>query len=158
MTPVKTILHPTDFSESAEAAFSVATVLARQHGARIIVLHVYPPPMTQGEAVDRRRDPSYEADLWHLLDRYSSPDPETRVEYKLVEGAAAEKIVSVAEEEDCDLIVMGTHGRTGVLKLLVGSVTDAVLRKATACPVLTVRIPTAGKKPSKVKEEKVAAV
>lgn len=159
MSPIRTILHPTDFSESAEAAFSLATTLARQHGARVVVLHVYPPPLSEAEAVDRRRPPGYEAELWHLLDQFAAPDPETRVEYRLIEGnATAEEIVSMAEEENSDLIVMGTHGRTGLARLLMGSVADGVLRRATCCPVLTVRIPAVGKAPKKVKEEKVAAV
>jgi nucleotide-binding universal stress UspA family protein len=144
MLPIRTILHPTDFSEPAEAAFSVATMLARTHGARIVVLHVYPPPVCHGEVVARRQDGGYEADLWRLLDRYHAPDPATPVGGRLVEGDAAEEIVRVAKEEGCDLIVMGTHGRGGLPRLLIGSVADKVMRHA-GCPVLTVRTPPASK-------------
>jgi nucleotide-binding universal stress UspA family protein len=141
MSVIRTILHPTDFSEPAEAAFSIASVLAREHGARVIVLHVYPPPAFHGEVVDRRH--GYEADLWHLLDRYQGTGPAVRVEHRLIEGRAAEEIVRLAEEEGCDLIVMGTHGRRGLARLLLGSVAEAVSRRAP-CPVLTVRPNAAG--------------
>lgn len=144
MSPIRTILHPTDFSESAEAAFSVAGMLARAHGSRIIVLHVYPPPICHGEFVARRQDCSYDADLWHQLDRYHAPEPMTVVERKLVEGDAADEIVRVAQAEGCDMIVMGTHGRSGLSRLLIGSVADKVMRRST-CPVLTIRTPEASK-------------
>lgn len=158
MSPILTILHPTDFSESAEAAFSLATVLARQHGARIIVLHVYPPPLSHAEAVARREGNGYEADLWRLLDHYVAPDPNTRVEYRLVEGGPTAEIVRIAEEENCDLIVMGTHGRSGLARLVMGSVADGVSRGATGCPVLTVRIPLLGKPPRKEVKKELTAV
>jgi nucleotide-binding universal stress UspA family protein len=144
MTPIRTILHPTDFSESAEAAFSVASMLAREHGARLIVLHVYPPPVCLAGGEAPRLGAKYEVDLWRLLDRYHAADPEARFEHCLIEGLPAEEIVRLAEKESCDLIVMGTHGRTGLLRLLMGSVADKVLREAR-CPVLTVRTPPATK-------------
>jgi nucleotide-binding universal stress UspA family protein len=151
MSPIRTILHPTDFSESAEGAFSVATMLAREHGSRIIVLHVYPAPIWHGEVVARRQENGYEADLWHLLDKYQPPDPTIRVERQLVEGDAAKEILQLAEEEGCNVIVMGTQGRTGLTRLLLGSVAEKVMRGAK-CPVLTVRLPAnaGASKPKKV--------
>jgi nucleotide-binding universal stress UspA family protein len=65
-------------------------------------------------------------------------DPKVRVRYLLVEGNPAAEILSAAREGNCDLIVMGTHGRTGLNRLLMGSVAEEVVRKAP-CPVLTVR-------------------
>jgi nucleotide-binding universal stress UspA family protein len=144
MSPIRTILHPTDFSEPAEAAFSLAAMLARTHGARVVVLHVYPPPINQHEAVARRHDGSYEADQWRLLDQYQAPDPTTLVEHQLAEGDPAEEILRVARVEGCDLIVMGTQGRGGLPRLLIGSVADKVMRRAN-CSVLTVRTPAAAK-------------
>lgn len=155
MTPIRTILHATDFSESAEAAFSLATMLAREHGARVIVLHVCPPPICHGETIARRQDPSYEADLWEMLDQYHAPDPQTPIERLLVEGNPAEQIVRVAHEEGCDLLVLGTHGRTGLSRLMLGSIAEEVLRKAS-CPVLTVRTPTARPAASTTEEEAAA--
>jgi nucleotide-binding universal stress UspA family protein len=155
MSPIRSILYPTDFSEAAEAAFSVATMLAREHGARLIVLHVYPTPVCHGEAVARRQGPGYEADLRRLLDRYDAPDPSTRVERLLLEGDAAEEIVRLAEEE-ADLIVLGTRGRTGLPRLLLGSVAEKVLRRAP-CPVITVRATAAGKAAQAAGEKAVAA-
>jgi nucleotide-binding universal stress UspA family protein len=155
MSPIRSILFPTDFSESAEAAFSVATMLAREHGARLIVLHVYPSPVCHGEVVARRQGPGYEADLHRLLDRYDAPDPATRVERLLLEGDAAEEIVRLAEEE-ADLIVMGTRGRTGLARLLMGGVAEKALRRAS-CPVITVRATPAGKAARSAGAEAVAA-
>jgi nucleotide-binding universal stress UspA family protein len=139
MLAIRTILHPTDFSESAEAAFSVAGMLATAHKARLIVLHVYPLPISRGEGIDY---PSDQVELWRLLDRYHAPDPDIEVEGRLVQGSPPDEIVRQAEEEGCDLIVMGTQGRTGLARLLMGSVAEKVMRGAH-CPVLTVRIPPA---------------
>jgi nucleotide-binding universal stress UspA family protein len=68
------------------------------------------------------------------------PDASIPVEYRLKEGDAVTEILGVAEETNADLIVMGTHGRTGLSRLLMGSVAEQVVRKAS-CPVLTVRTP-----------------
>jgi nucleotide-binding universal stress UspA family protein len=153
MLAIRTILHPTDFSESAEAAFSVAGMLAKAHKARLIVLHVYPLPISRGEGVDYPPD---QAEMWRLLDRYYVPDPDVHVDDRLAEGSAPEEILRVAEEEGCDLIVMGTQGRTGLARLLMGSVAEKVMRGAH-CPVLTVRIPPGWSRTVSEKQE-VAAV
>jgi nucleotide-binding universal stress UspA family protein len=79
---------------------------------------------------------------------------ELRLETKMVEGHPAETICRVAKEEGCDLIVMGTHGRSGLGRLLLGSVAEQVLREA-ACPVLTVKMPA--ESPAKAKPEKALA-
>jgi nucleotide-binding universal stress UspA family protein len=149
MNPIRTILHPTDFSESAEGAFSVATLLARQHGARIIVLHVCPPAA---------KGLSDEAGLWTRLGHYAAPGPETRVETRLVAGNPADEIARMAEEEGCDVVVMGTHGLTGVIKVQMGSVTEGVFGKVSRCPVVTVRIPSEVKPPAKPEKARFAAV
>jgi nucleotide-binding universal stress UspA family protein len=134
---IRTILYPTDFSATAAAAFPVACALARQHQARLLVLHVYPPPVCHGEVVARRQPDCYEDDLWCLLERYQAPDP-VPVEYRLAEGDAAAEIVHLAREEECDLIVLGTHGRRGLTRVVLGSVAEKVLRCAP-CPVLSVK-------------------
>jgi nucleotide-binding universal stress UspA family protein len=140
MYTIRKILHPTDFSAQAAEAFRVACSLAKQHGAEVTVLHVIPPPVAWGEVVARGPD-GYAEQLWaEYLRPMHSPEPGVPVQHQLEEGAPEELIVSVAQDQGCDLIVMGTHGRRGLPRLLLGSVAESVLRKAP-CPVLTVRGP-----------------
>lgn len=138
MLPIKTILHPTDFSESSRAAHRLACSLARDYGARLVVLHVYPPPLTYGELLARQPPDGYEQQLWDELHGLHFPDPGVEAEFWLEEGDPGPMIANVAADRHCDLIVMGTHGRTGVTRLLMGSVAEQVLRGAP-CPVLTVK-------------------
>jgi nucleotide-binding universal stress UspA family protein len=140
MLPIKSILHPTDFSERSRDAYKLACSLAHDYGARLIVLHVYPPPLSYGEMIARRPPDGYEHQLWDQLHQIHVPEPGVEVEYWLEEGEPGQLIVSVAIDRHCDLIVMGTHGRTGLPRLLLGSVAEQVLRTAP-CPVLTVKAP-----------------
>src|SRR5262249_27158268 len=87
-------------------------------------------------APDRER-----AMLDHKLHQVAIAGSDVKVEHRLVEGFAAEGILNAAKEAKADIIVMGTHGRTGFNRLLMGSVAEEVLRKAT-CPVLTVKPPS----------------
>jgi nucleotide-binding universal stress UspA family protein len=141
MLRLRTILHPTDFSERSGYAFQVACALAWDHGARLVVLHVKPPPVICRELVPMA---SESLAVWRALEeqlsKLRSPDPDVSVEHHLTEGDSAAEIVYLAQETHSDLIVMGTQGRTGLDRLLMGSVAEAVLRKAP-CPVLTVRGP-----------------
>jgi nucleotide-binding universal stress UspA family protein/quercetin dioxygenase-like cupin family protein len=139
---IKTILHPTDFSANADYAFLTACALAEDYKARLILLHVTAPivsvlpepvpnPLKSAEAQDSLR--------W----RFSwpqAPDPAIEVEHRVAEGDPPEEILRLAQALHCDLIVMGTQGRTGLERLLIGSVAEEVLRKA-ACPVLTLKMP-----------------
>jgi nucleotide-binding universal stress UspA family protein len=141
MLPIRTILHPTDFSPQSGAAFQVACALARDYGARLILLHVKPPEIIYGEGYVLPPDPEVvRKELQAQLDRLQPPGPGLRVERLLREGDAAWGILDAAEDVHPDLIVMGTHGRTRVGRLLMGSVAETVLRKAP-CPVLTVKNP-----------------
>jgi nucleotide-binding universal stress UspA family protein len=133
MLSLQTILHPTDFSERSGYALQLVCSLARDHGARLIVLHVMPVPLAQEKRL-------YREEMAGELNRLGAPDAQVRVEHRLEEGDAATQILRVAQETGCDLIVLGTHGRTGLGRLLMGSVAEQVLRMAT-CPVLTVRAP-----------------
>jgi len=140
MLSVHTILHPTDFSPAADCAYHLACALARDYQAKLIVVHVKPPlPLAAAEYAPQVLErPEYDADLQSRLDHYA---PEAiAVERCLVEGDAVSEIVRLAGEHGADLIVMGTHGRTGVTRLLLGSVAELVLRRAS-CPVLTVKAP-----------------
>jgi nucleotide-binding universal stress UspA family protein len=133
MLSVQTILHPTDFSERSGYAFHLACSLARYQGARLIVLHVMPVPLVQEKRL-------YREEMAGVLNRLGAPDAQVRVEHRLEEGDAATQILRVAQDTGCDLIVMGTHGRTALGRLLMGSVAEQVVRMAS-CPVLTVRAP-----------------
>ncbi|HEV3387356.1 MAG TPA: universal stress protein [Gemmata sp.] len=136
MPYIHTILHPTDLSATSEAAFRLACALARDYCSDLLILHVYPPPLNGAEAVDRDRSDDVESDLLDQLHKHSLHDPMIRVDYRVEEGSPAEVILDVAR--GCDLIVMGTHGRSGISRAIMGSVAEHVLRDAT-CPVVTVR-------------------
>jgi nucleotide-binding universal stress UspA family protein len=140
MSELQNILFPTDFSEHAGYAFQLACALARDQGAQLLLLHVIPPPMTHAEVVARAGPDSYRDQLWRELDRMKPPETTLKSEILREEGHPAEEIVRTAKENKCGLIVMGTHGRTGLWRMLMGSVAEHVLRHST-CPVLTVRAP-----------------
>jgi nucleotide-binding universal stress UspA family protein len=137
MFAIRTILHPTDFSQPAAAAFRVARALAHDHEARLVVLHVLPPLLSDTSAAALEPVHDWE-EQGAKMRRLCPADPRLRVEYRQVEDDPAAGILRVAGEQGCDLIVLGTHGRTGLARLLLGSVAEKTLRHA-ACPVLTVR-------------------
>jgi nucleotide-binding universal stress UspA family protein len=142
MLPIRTILHPTDFSTPSQYALELACALARDHGARLVLLHVGAMPvMVYGEGVLPVDTDAYTLELREKLDKVQTPDPAIEVERRLVMvGDPVAEILGVAEDIACDLIVMGTHGRTGLRRALMGSVAEQVVRKAS-CPVLTVKMP-----------------
>lgn len=140
MKRFRTILHPTDFSPGSDAAFRYACDLARDYDARMVVVHVLDagaPIVADGvilpSGLDELRDLAR-----RQLEAVGPANPTIRAECALREGPATSEIVDAATEFRADLIVMGTHGRTGFGRLLLGSVTEEVLRKAP-CPVLTVK-------------------
>ena len=142
MAPIRTILHPTDFSGPADLAFGVACALARDFGARLVVLHVVEFPANVYPEATRHEDPALRHPaLWDKVRRLRPPSPAAAVEYRLADGDAAAEVVRAAGETGSDLIVMGTHGRSGLKHLLMGSVAEQVVRKAP-CPVLTVKAPS----------------
>jgi nucleotide-binding universal stress UspA family protein len=142
MLAIRTILHPTDFSARSVNAFRLACSLARDHGARLVVVHVVPPPsaVLSGDGVVipwiEEDFPALEAKLRQLR----PPDPNVDVTHELRRGGPAHEILRTARETGCDLIVLGTHGRRGLARLLMGSVAEQVVRQAN-CPVVTVKTP-----------------
>jgi nucleotide-binding universal stress UspA family protein len=141
MLPIRTILHPTDFSDQSGHAFKLACALARDHGARVVVLHVLTPPViSYSEGVVPPLPDDYPDLMREQLRQVTSPDPGVPVERRTAEGTADDEILRAAADTRCDLIVMGTHGRTGLGRLLMGSVAEQVVRKAP-CPVLTLKTP-----------------
>jgi nucleotide-binding universal stress UspA family protein len=144
MLPIRIILYPTDFSERAQAAFQVACALARDHGARLILLHVVSPPViAYGETITDLVIVASNERTQELLNQLKPADPTVPCERQFKEGDPAAQILAVAKATQCDLIVMGTHGRTGLGRLLMGSVAEQVVRRAP-CPVLTVKTPFPG--------------
>lgn len=123
-SPVREVLFATDFSPSSEVAGTVASSFARALGARLHVLHVVQPPRVAKEV------PGMAA----LATRLGKSFP---VVTAVVSGEPAREIVGYAAREGIDLVVVGTHGRTGVTRVLLGSVAEKVSRTA-GCPVLTV--------------------
>jgi len=142
MLALHTILHPTDFSKHSRCAFGLACALARDYGARLIALHVLvPPPVAYGDGVVVAADPEpLRATAQEHLGELEIPGANVRAERRLEEGDPATVILRVAKEVHADLLVMGTHGRTGLGRLLMGSVAEEVVRRAP-CPVLTVKTP-----------------
>ncbi len=131
------ILFPTDFSHCGDAALRMAASLAHDAGATLLIVHVEEPPVAYGggEMYYGVPEPASE-DLRRMLEAVVPPDPAVAYEHRLITGDPASAIARLAEEEHVDLIVMGTHGRTGLTRLLMGSVAEAVVRRAP-CPVLT---------------------
>ena len=139
------IIHPTDFSDTAQAAEGQALSLARALGAELVFVHVALETMRYGETPF---GPGAAADVqathreWahRALAERAAAAREAGVAARAIVavGTAPEVIVRTAEDERAQMIVMGTHGRSGLGRLLVGSVADIVLRTAP-CPVVLVR-------------------
>lgn len=143
------ILWPTDFSPLAKAALPHALPLAAAGGreAELIVLHVvalpviYSPAPVPGMAwarLDKEVREAAAAKLRDTVEGIRIAHPQVRVRSLLADGSAFEQIPRTAKRLRCDLIVLATHGWTGLKRLVVGSVAENVVRRAP-CPVLTVR-------------------
>jgi nucleotide-binding universal stress UspA family protein len=134
------ILFATDFSHTGDAALEMASSLARDRDATLLIVHVEEPPLDYGgEMYYGMLEPDPE-EVERMLHQVVPKQPGVKYEHRLVTGDPAAAIVRVARDENVDLIVLGTHGRTGVLRLLMGSVTESVVRHAP-CPVLTLKQP-----------------
>jgi nucleotide-binding universal stress UspA family protein len=141
MLSIRTILFPTDFSDRSLAAFDLACALARDYAAELVVAHVAVPPVPlAGEGLVVEPPSGWEEAERTELEAVRADDPRVRLTRRLLVGAPAEEIIRLAGEVKADLVVMGSHGRTGLRRLLAGSVAEAVMR-AAPCPVLTVRTP-----------------
>jgi nucleotide-binding universal stress UspA family protein len=136
---LRVILHPTDFSNASKAARSVAGSLARDHGARLIILHVAPVnAYLEGRLPAEFHPLYYQQSLDAIRKRLDGLGLMYPVETQLARGFEAEEILRVAQQIECDLIVMGTHGRTGLGRILMGNTAESVLPRAD-CPVLVVK-------------------
>lgn len=145
MSNFERILVPIDFSAHSNEATRVAADLAKRFGASLTLVHVYDPlahALPDGFAlvppleVERLLE-AFRAQIGDFQ-RLALDVGAPRVETKLLQGAVAAQIVEFAERGEFDLIVMGTHGRTGMQHLVMGSIAERVARLAP-CPVLTVK-------------------
>ena len=141
------IVVPTDFSGCSEEAWALARRVGGTLGSEVVLAHVFVEPILYG-------DPPLAADTaWQLyeqgrkwveeeLEKWASAARAQGMTVRTIvrTGSAHEEIVNLATDERAELIIMGTHGRTGLNRLLLGSVADRVIRFAP-CPVLTVRKP-----------------
>lgn len=141
----KSILVPTDFSEHSKHAAHTAIELAKRFEARLCFLHVYQsvayilPEGYMAYSAPRLGDILKELDKLVTAEKSAALEAGiAQAEGELVEGVPATEIVRFAGEKDCNLIVIGTHGRTGIKHALLGSIAEKVVRTAE-CPVLTVR-------------------
>jgi nucleotide-binding universal stress UspA family protein len=148
MIDLHRILVPTDFSKHSQNALRYAVAFGERFQAELVLLHVvqdlamyvpdavtlappFLPPVDQLTAAVRTA-------LERVIDDYQLRGKAVRAEIR--QGTPFYEIIQFAKENDIDLIVMGTHGHTGLVHVLMGSVTEKVVRKAP-CPVLTVRHP-----------------
>ncbi|MEE9487642.1 MAG: universal stress protein [Candidatus Brocadiales bacterium] len=147
MVNIKRILCPVDYSVSSSEAMKYAAHIAGEEGAKVYLIHVIDVrsyghespldlemPKPSQENVDRMKKELVE-DLFQ-----EKGGKGVEVEAMVVMGKPVEEILKAAKEQKIDMIVMGTHGRTGIPHVIVGSVAENVIRKAP-CPVLTVRQP-----------------
>jgi len=143
------IICPVDFSKISMEALNLATDFAMTNGSNLIVVHVLEPilaptdfsfgPLTMNDVEDKLADRAMEG----LKQAVSSlPIPSERVEIRVARGIASQEIIKIANETKAELIVMGTHGYTGITHALLGSTAERVVRRA-ACPVLTMKGKTA---------------
>lgn len=137
---LKRILCPIDFSRFSDGANEYASLLAQSTGAEIVYLHVALPDVTfssyayidlQKEAEDDRK----------RLEAIKPTVSGVKASYEIEFGSPSTTISEFADEHDIDLIVMGTHGRTGWRRVTMGSVAEAVVR-TTSCPVLAIKSET----------------
>jgi len=148
MIKIDKILFPTDFSEHSEHAFGYALSFAKEYGARLYVLHVIEdiqylanaymfdvPVMPSFADIEQSRL----QEMQEFIERVIT-DPSIKIEKSIKRGRPFIEIIKTAREEEIDLIVIATHGRSGFEHVLFGSVAEKVVRKSP-CPVLSIRMP-----------------
>jgi nucleotide-binding universal stress UspA family protein len=146
MSRLRRILHPSDFSRASGAAFARAVAMAKADRAQLLVVHVLAPPVLIAD--ESYISPKVYEDLEASARSYAQKrlaalqgkarKAGVKAVTLLLDGVAHERIARAAKSKKADLIVIGTHGRTGLAKFFLGSVASRVLAVAS-CPVLTVR-------------------
>jgi nucleotide-binding universal stress UspA family protein len=144
MFTVRNVLYPTDFSSYSNQAYFHALAQAEIHGASLTILYVYNPAQR-----DPQRTLTEDRDYWRgLLEQIRPANPDIAVNHVMLEGDPAQEIIKYARDSEIDLIVLGTHGRTGRERLLMGSVAEKVMRDGP-CSVLVVKLPRGNSSPTR---------
>jgi universal stress protein A len=142
---ISRVLFPTDFSNCNDEAFKYATTFAAESRAKLFIVHVEEPNefgMTMAEPGFLYPSEWETENERAARDQLSKivPNVDVKFEHRFLKGRPAAEILRFAKREHVDLIVMGSHGRTGLQRLLMGSIAEEVMRKAS-CPVLVVKQP-----------------
>lgn len=157
MPTFRRILVPVDFSPCSKAALQYAARIAERLGAAVEALHVWEPPMhlglgpgevylqvttEEGRPLTELARTHAQKELDQLIAEISSRFS-VKLSGRLEAGNISDTIIEIAKADPCDLIVMGTHGRRGFSRVLMGSIAEKVVRHAP-CPVITYRVPGNG--------------
>lgn len=152
MIHVRKVLYPTDFSSYSNQAYFHAVAQAEIHNASLTIIYVYSPGAVEsanGKETDRQ--------YWReQLESIRPTNPDIAVNHVFVEGDPATEVIRYARDAGIDLIVMGTHGRTGLERMLMGSVAEKVLRDGP-CSTLVVKLPKGMPGPARPDAELTAA-
>jgi nucleotide-binding universal stress UspA family protein len=144
MPQIRRILYPTDFSERSETAWAYAKSFAKKYASELHLIHVLQEPVAVlpessiAVAAPAANLPELIEAAENGLRQYEVEAPASITDRRVLHGPSAEEIVRYAKEAEIDLMVIGTHGRTGLAHVLLGSVAEKIVRKAP-CAVLTVR-------------------
>jgi nucleotide-binding universal stress UspA family protein len=133
----KNILLATDFSAASEKGFSYAVAMARRHGAKIDLVHVIPSESVSFAPAPSAEQQRYEEE--RQLESLASRSELNQIPHEAIlrAGSVGSVLSSLIREQEIDLVILATHGRSGLKKLVLGSVAEEVVRRAE-CPVLTV--------------------
>lgn len=138
MIHIERILYATDFSSYSNQAYFHAVSLAKVHKAKLVIVYVYDPRQTDLPAPPQGR--SAEEHWREQLEQIHPLDESIAIEHLLLIGDPASELVELTRTQRFNLVVMGTHGRTGLDRLLMGSVAERMLRESP-CSVLVVKLP-----------------
>lgn len=149
-TTIKKVLVPIDFSDYSKSALRYAVSFARSFNAEIILIYVvepiiYPPDFSMGQIAMPTINTDWDTRAKEELDKLAKNEITSNGKVKTIikTGKPFAEIIETAKEEDIDLIIIATHGHSGVEYILFGSTAEKVVRKAP-CPVLTLREPIKG--------------
>ena len=158
--PINKILVPVDFSDYSKSSLRYAVNFSKYFKAEMILIYVvepviYPPDFSMGQIAIPSINPEWDQRAKEELDKLAKSEIHGDVKVKTIikTGKPFMEIIEAAEEEDIDLIIIATHGHSGVEHILFGSTAEKVVRKAP-CPVLTLREPVKGFKYKDVLKKK----
>lgn len=134
------IIVPVDFSDHSRAALEIATTFALDSDAALLIIHVADDSVVREFSESGIEPDAAVASMYDVLHAVAPTDDSVPFTHRLLQGTPAKEILKLAEEENAAMIVMGTHGRRGLRRMVLGSVAEAVVRGAK-CPVLTIRQP-----------------